>query len=315
MNLAREPHKMSINLKKGAAHLVITPLLLLCPVIAQAKLKVVATFPDLGSLAREIGKDKIDIVVLGKANDDPHFVEARPNFVPSLRDADILIDHGADLEAGWLPPLLQNAHNQKVDPSKPGRVQAARAVRLVDVPTSVTRTAGDLHALGNPHVAVDPMIAKSIGQHIAKAFATLDPPNAGFYDANYKKFEATINAKLKGWNAIMQSYEGAHVVAYHDSWPYFAHRFGLKIDVFLEPGPGSPPSPAHLTDVIQKMKENHVKAIIVEPYQDRRLAEKVARSTEAKVVDVSQFPGGIPGTNDYVSLIDQLVKRLADALK
>jgi len=290
------------------------PFLLLAP-IAQAKLNVVATLPDFGSLAREIGGDKIDLAVLAKPTEDPHFVDARPSFVVSLRNADVLIDGGAELELGWLPPLLQNARNSKLEIGKPGRVQASQGIRLMNVPTNVTRAAGDVHALGNPHFSVDPIIAKAIAQHIAKSFATVDPPNAAFYDANYKKFEATINAKLQGWGALMQPFQGQHVVAYHDSWPYFAHRFGVNIDVFLEPKPGIPPSPSHLTDVIQKMKEYHIKAIIVEPYHDRRIAEKVARSTDAKVLDFSQFPGGIPNTDTYVALIDQLVKRLADALK
>ena len=295
--------------------LLILSTILACALSAQAKLNVVATLPDFGSLAREVGGDKIDLVVLAKATEDPHFVDARPSFVVSLRNADVLIDGGAELELGWLPPLLQNARNPKIEIGKPGRVQASQGIRLMNVPTNVTRAAGDVHALGNPHFTVDPIIAKAIAQHIAKSFAAVDPPNAAFYDASYKKFETAINAKLQGWGAVMQSYKDLHVAAYHDSWPYFAHRFGLKIDIFLEPKPGIPPSPSHLTEVIGQMKSNHVKAIIVEPYHDRRIAEKVARSTDAKVIDFSQFPGGIPGTDSYVSLIDQLVKRLADALK
>ncbi len=282
---------------------------------AQAKLNVVATLPDFGSLAREIGGEKIDLVVLAKATEDPHFVDARPSFVVSLRNADVLIDGGAELELGWLPPLLQNARNPKIEIGKPGRVQASQGIRLMNVPTNVTRAAGDVHALGNPHFTVDPIIAKAIAQHIAQSFSAVDAANAGFYDSNYKKFEATINAKLQGWGAIMLPFQGQHVAAYHDSWPYFAHRFGLNIDVFLEPKPGIPPSPSHLTDVIGQMKAQKIKAIIVEPYHDRRIAEKVARSTGAKVVDFSQFPGGIPGTDSYVRLIDVLVARLADALK
>lgn len=293
----------------------ITPLILSMPALAQAKLNVVATLPDFGSLAREVGGDKIELTVLAKATEDPHFVDARPSFVVALRNADVLIDGGAELELGWLPPLLQNARNPKIEVGKPGRVQASQGIRLMNVPTNVTRAAGDVHALGNPHFCVDPIIAKAIAQHIAKSFAAVDSANAAFYDANYKKFEATINSKLQGWGAIMQTFQDQHVVAYHDSWPYFAHRFGVNIDVFLEPKPGIPPSPSHLTDVIQKMKELHIKAIIVEPYHDRRIAEKVARSTDAKVIDFSQFPGGIPNTDNYVALIDQLVKRLADALK
>src|SRR5947209_14719675 len=164
---------------------------------AEAKLKVVATLPDLGSLAHEIGGDKVDVSVLAKPTEDSHFVDARPSFVVQLRDADILIDGGAELEIGWLPPLLQNARNPKIDVGKPGRVQASQGVRLMNVPTSATRAAGDVHAMGNPHFVVDPIIAKTVALHIAQAFSALDAPNAAAYDYNYKKFEATINANLQ----------------------------------------------------------------------------------------------------------------------
>src|ERR1700726_213230 len=170
---------------------------------AQAKLNVVATLPDFGSLSREIGGDKVSVITLAKPTEDPHFVDARPSFVVALRNADVLIDGGAELEIGWLPPLLQNARNPKIEDGKPGRVVAAQGIRLMNVPTSATRAAGDVHALGNPHFTVDPIIAKAIAQHIAQAFAALDPPNAGFYDANYKKFEATINARLQEWGAAL----------------------------------------------------------------------------------------------------------------
>src|SRR6266404_4836797 len=166
-----------------------------CAFAAQAKLNVVATLPDFGSLAREIGGDKIDIIILAKATEDPHFVDARPSFVVSLRSADVLIEGGAELEVGWLPPLLQNARNPKIEVGKPGRVQASQGVRLMGVPTTLTRAAGDVHALGNPHFMIDPIIAKAVAQHIAQAFSAVDPTNAATYEANYKKFEATINSK------------------------------------------------------------------------------------------------------------------------
>jgi zinc/manganese transport system substrate-binding protein len=286
-----------------------------CAFAAQAKLNVVATLPDFGSMAREIGGDKVNVTVLAKATEDPHFVDARPSFVVALRNADVLIDGGAELELGWLPPLLQNARNPKIDVGKPGRIQASEGVRLMNVPANVTRAAGDVHALGNPHFTVDPIIAKAIAQHIAQSFSALDPANAAFYQANYQKFETAINAKLQEWGAALLPFHGQHVVAYHDSWPYFAHRFGLNIDIFLEPKPGIPPSPSHLTEVIAQMKAQHIKAIIVEPFHDRRIAEKVASSTGAKIVEFSQFPGGLPGTDTYVKLIDTLVSRLAAALK
>jgi len=281
----------------------------------QAKLNVVATLPDFGSLAREIGGDKVNVTVLAKPTEDPHFVDARPSFVVQLRSADVLIDGGAELELGWLPPLLQNARNPKIEIGKPGRVIAAQGVRLMNVPANVTRAAGDVHALGNPHFMTDPIIAKAVAQHIAQSFAAVDPPNAGFYGSNYKKFEATVNAKLQEWGAAMLPYRGQHVAAYHDSWVYFAHRFGLEIDVFLEPKPGIPPSPSHLVEVIAQIKSQKIKAIIVEPFHERKIAEKVASATGAKVVDFSQFPSGLPGTDTYVKLIDTLVSRLAAALK
>lgn len=282
---------------------------------AGAKLNVVATLPDFGSLAREVGGDNVSVTVLAKPTEDPHFVDARPSFVVALRNADVLIEGGAELEIGWLPPLLQNARNPKLDTGKPGRVIASQGVKLMNVPTSVTRAAGDVHVLGNPHFTTDPIIAKAVAQHIAQAFAAIDPPNAAGYQANYKKFEATINAKLQQWGAAMLPLKGQQVVAYHDSWPYFAHRFGLTIDIFLEPKPGIPPSPSHLAEVIGQIKAQHIKAIIVEPFHDRKIAEKVADATGAKVVDFAQFPGGLPGTDTYVALIDKLVSNLSGAMK
>jgi zinc/manganese transport system substrate-binding protein len=282
---------------------------------ADAKIKVVATLPDLASLAREIGGDNAEVSAMAKPTEDSHFVDARPSFVVQLRSADVLIDGGAELELGWLPPLLQNARNPKLEVGKPGRVQASQGVRLMNVPANVTRAAGDVHALGNPHFMTDPIIAKTVAQHIAQSFAAVDPPNAASYDANYKKFEATINAKLQEWGAAMLPFKGQSVVAYHDSWVYFAHRFGLNIDIFLEPKPGIPPSPSHLAEVIEKMKAQKIKAIIVEPFHDRKIAEKVASSTGAKVVDFAQYPGAFPGTETYVKLIDRLVGSLSAALK
>src|SRR5438105_11240612 len=153
----------------------ITPLLLLGSLAsAQAKLNAVATLPDFGSLAREIGGEKVDVIVLAKATEDPHFVDARPSFVVSLRNADVLIDGGAELELGWLPPLLQNARNPKIEIGKPGRVQASQGIRLMNVPTNVTRAAGDVHALGNPHFMSDPIISKAVAQHIAQSFSAVD---------------------------------------------------------------------------------------------------------------------------------------------
>jgi len=289
--------------------------LLLVSLNTQAKINVVTTLPDYAAVAREVGGDNIDLTVLAKPTEDPHFVDARPSFVVKLRQADVLIDGGAELEVGWLPPLLQNARNAKIEVGQPGRVQASQGIRLMEVPAELTRAAGDVHAMGNPHFMIDPIIAKAVAQHMANAFAAADPSHATNYQTNEKRFETTINAKLQEWGAKLLPFHGQSLVAYHDSWPYFGHRFGFNINLFLEPKPGIPPSPSHLAEVIAQMKAQKIKAIIVEPYHNRKIAEKVAESTGAKVVDFAQFPGALPNTESYVALVDRLVDNLAAALK
>ena len=279
-----------------------------------ARLNVVTTLPDYASLATVVGGNLVDVTALAKPTEDPHFVDARPSFVVKLKTADVLIEGGAELEIGWLPPLLQSARNPKLEVGQPGRVVASQGLRLLNAPASLSRAEGDVHAMGNPHFGVDPIIAKAIAKHIAEAFSVLDAANAAAYQANEKAFEETINGKLQDWGRALLPFKGRGVVAYHDSWVYFAHRFGLVIDVFLEPKPGIPPSPSHLGEVIAKVKEGHIKAIIVEPFHNRKIADKVAASTGAKVVDFAQYPGAFPGTDSYVSLIDTLVTRLAAAL-
>lgn len=296
---------------------ILLTLSLLCAAAAPlfAKLNVVATLPDYGSLARDVGGDLVNVTVMAKPTEDPHFVDARPSFVVQLRTADVLIEGGAELEIGWLPPLLQNARNPKIEAGKPGRVVASQGIRLMNIPAAATRAAGDVHSLGNPHFMTDPIIAKAVALHIAQAFAAVDPPNAATYEANGKKFEAAINAKLQEWGTAMLPFKGQSVVAYHDSWPYFAHRYGLNIDVFLEPKPGIPPSPSHLAEVIAQIKAQHIKAIIVEPFHDRKIAERAASATGAKVIDFAQYPGAFPGTDSYIKLMDVLIARLSTALK
>lgn len=282
---------------------------------AHAKLNVVTTLPDYAAIAREIGGDLVDVTAMAKPTEDPHFVDARPSFIVKLRTADILIEGGAELETGWLPPLLQTARNPKIAAGAPGRVLASQGIRLLDVPTTLTRAAGDVHASGNPHFMMDPIIAKAVAAHIATAFAAADAANSATYQANEKKFETAIDAKLQDWGRAMLPYRGQHLAAYHDDWLYFAHRFGLDVNVFLEPKPGVPPSPARLAEVISLIKANHIKAIIVEPYHNRKIAEKVASSTGATVVDAAQYPEAIPNTTTYIQLIDVLVSRITSALK
>lgn len=282
---------------------------------ALAKLNVVATTPDLGSIAKEIGGDHIDLTVLAKPTEDPHFVDAKPSLIVKLNRADVVIEGGAELEIGWLPRLLDEARNTKLAAGAPGRVACAQGVPLKEVPATLDRSKGDIHAAGNPHYVVDPANAIIVARNITEAFCALDEKSSAAYRANLQKFTAALDAKLVEWQKQLDPFKGQQVVAYHNSWLYFGDRFGLHIDLFLEPKPGVPPTPRHLAEVIVKMKLDKVHVILVDPYLDRRTAETVAGKTGATVVDVAQFPGGIKGTEaGYIALLDHLVNSVAKAL-
>ena len=288
---------------------------ILLAITASAKLNVVATMDDMGSIAREVGGDRVDVVALAKPTEDPHFVDAKPSNVVKLNRADAIVEGGAELEIGWLPPLLESARNPKLEPGKPGYIICSDGVALTEVPTKLDRSQGDIHAAGNPHFMVDPVNGKIAAQHICDGFCQLDPGSSGYFQANLTKFNNEVDTKLVEWQKILAPYHGSHIVAYHNSWPYFAQRFGLNIDLFLEPKPGIPPTPANLENVVARMKADKIRVIIVDPYYSRKTAETVARDTEAIVVDVAQYPGGVKGTEGgYVALIDYLVHSLADAL-
>ena len=287
----------------------------LLPLGAAARLNVVATTEDLGAIARSVGGDLVSVVTLARPTEDPHFVDAKPSFIVKLNHADLLVDGGAELEIGWLPPLLQGARNPRLAAGEPGRVECAEGVSMLDVPATLDRSKGDLHAAGNPHYLVDPVNAKLAAGHVCDGLCRVDAAHADAYRANLVRFAAAVDAKLAEWQALLAPYQGARLAAYHDSWPYFARRFGLRIDLFLEPKPGIPPTPASLAAAIETIKAEHVRAIIIDPYQNRRTADAVARETGAAVVAVSQFPGGLEGTAaGYVELLDRVVRNIAAAL-
>ena len=280
-----------------------------------AKLNVVATTPDLASIAREIGGGHIDLTVLVKPTEDPHFVDAKPSLIVKLNRADVLVEGGAELEIGWLPNLLDQSRNAKLTAGAPGHVVCSQGVPLKEIPTALDRSKGDIHAAGNPHYLVDPANAKIVAQNITEAFCSPDEKSAAAYRANLKHFTEALDAKKVEWQKQLEPFKGQQVVAYHNSWLYFGDCFGLKIDLFLEPKPGVPATPRHLADVILKMKADKVHVILVDPYLDRRTAETVASRTGATVVDMTQFPGGVKGTEGgYIALMNYLVNAVAKAL-
>lgn len=282
---------------------------------AAGQLRVVATTPDLASVAREIGGNLVNVKALAKPTEDPHYVDAKPSHIVTLNRADALIEGGAELELGWLPPLLENSRNAKISAGAPGRIVASEGVKMLEIPTSFDRSKGDVHSLGNPHFLIDPVNVKIIARKIADHFAQIDPKSAGTYKANLAKFNAKVDVKLAEWQRELASYRGAKIVTYHKDFVYLAKRFNLEVVETLEPKPGIAPSPAHLAMVIGKMKAANARVILVQPYQNRRTAETVARQTGAVVLDVPQQPGARSNTVTYFDMMDNIVSTLAGAFR
>ena len=288
----------------------------IAPAPAWAALKVIATTSDLASLAAEVGGDKISVESLARGYQDPHFVEAKPSFVLKLHAADLLIVVGRELEIGWLPPLITQARNPKIQPGADGYFDASLTAKILEIPTGqITRAMGDVHPLGNPHYWLDPDNGKRIAKGVQKKLAAMDSANAAYYAEREEDFERRVSAADKGWQAQLAPYKGTRIVTYHRSWPNFADHFGLDVMGYVEPRPGIPPSPSHTIELIKAMKEQNVKIILVEPYFDAKTPNSIARETGAKVLVLPPSVGGVPEVTDYIKLFDYDVSHIVDAIK
>jgi zinc/manganese transport system substrate-binding protein len=222
---------------------------------------------------------------------------------------------GLDLEAGWVPPLLNSARNAKVMKGGTGYVDASERVPLLQVPTSVNRGDGDIHIYGNPHYWLDPSNGKVIARTICDVLVRLDGEDDMFFKANLAKFNEKIDTKIREWSAMMQPFKGAKIIAYHNEWVYFEQRFGLQIMDFLEPKPGIPPSPSQLAKVITEMKRDKMKIIVTSPYFTTESADLVARYVDGKVVTLATSVGADATIKSYFDLFDYNVGKIVDALK
>lgn len=304
-------------MKIRALALTLAALAVLRAVPAEAKvMKVVATTEDLASITREVGGDRVQVEGLAKGYQDPHFVEAKPSFVLKLHAADLLVVVGRELELGWLPPLITQSRNPRVQPGARGYLDASQNVKILDIPTGqITRAMGDVHPQGNPHYWLDPTNGRRMAQSIAKRLGELDPEDAAGFTARQEAFDRKVAAAEKRWDELMAPYRGVKVVTYHRSWSNFADRFGLDVMGYVEPRPGIPPSPSHTIALIREMKAKGVKILIVEPYFDLKTPNSVARETGAKVLVLPPSVGGEKVITDYVSLFDYDLRLLVDAIK
>ena len=232
-----------------------------------AKVSVVATTPDLASIAAAIGGDAVDVKALAKATEDPHFVDAKPSHIVTLNRADVLVEGGAELEIGWLPPLLESARNSKIAIGAPGRVVASQGIRMLEVPSTLDRAAGDVHAKGNPHFLIDPLNVKIIAANIADHLALVSPASADVFKANLKAFNIALDTRYAEWQKQLAPFKGAKVVTYHKDFVYLAERFNLNVVETLEAKPGIAPSPAHLAQVIATMRSTNARVIFVQPFR------------------------------------------------
>nr|MBV8519827.1 zinc ABC transporter substrate-binding protein [Acidobacteriota bacterium]MBV9476986.1 zinc ABC transporter substrate-binding protein [Acidobacteriota bacterium] len=284
---------------------------------AANKLNIVSTISDFASITREVGGDRVDVTSIARGYQDPHFVEPKPSFLLLLRNADLLEVVGLDLEIGWLPPLIDQSRNAKIAVGAPGYLDLSRGVEILDRPTGpVSRAQGDVHPLGNPHYWLDPANAVRIGIQIEHKLEEMRPDDAAYFQQRLNTFKQRMNDANKRWTAELAPFRGTNIVTYHNSWPNFVRRYGLNVVGYVEPKPGVPPSPSHTFELINLMKKQNVKAIVMEPYFDSKTPQSIADRTGAKLVVLyPSVGGGKSGTDDYFSLFDTNINNLVKALK
>ncbi|HEY0456286.1 MAG TPA: metal ABC transporter substrate-binding protein [Verrucomicrobiae bacterium] len=303
-----------MNLEASHAGLVLA--FMLAAASAEAKLNVVASIPDYGAIAEEIGGDKVKVTTIARGTEDQHFVDARPSYIRILNQADVLIEGGAELEVGWLPPLVNGARNRKILSDAPGHVVLSRGIKLLEVPNgAVDRSMGDVHPYGNPHFSLDPENGKIIAATLARTFSQIDSGNAAYYQSNLKKFTERLEAKMANWTKLMEPYRGTKVVTYHKSFTYFLERFGLELAATIEPKPGIEPSPSYINGVLPKLKSEGVKLVLIEPFRPRKTPEYVAQTIGAKLVLLPGSVGANEKTKDYMALFDYDIAQIVAALK
>ena len=286
------------------------------PSSAAAAVKVVTTTQGLAALVREVGGDRIQVESLSRGVQDPHFVDANPMLAVKLRNADLLVDVGLDLEIGWLPPLVNQSRNGDIQPGGSRRLTAASAVGVLDIPSGpVSRAQGDLHPGGNPHFMTDPRRVEKIAAAVAERLSGIDAKNSSYYAQRLQDFQKRLGADEARWQTELAPVKGRKLFTRHRTMTYFFDWSGLVPAGELEPRPGVPPPPGHLADLVGVAQREGVKVITVENFYDTKSAEVVARHSGAKIVLIPGDVGAEPGIDSYEKYMDTVVKRIAGALR
>jgi zinc/manganese transport system substrate-binding protein len=277
---------------------------------ANAALRVLATTPEWGALTTELGGDKVNVYTATTAFQDPHRIDARPSLIARARSAGLVVATGAQLEIGWLPVLLQESGNSRIQPGAPGYFEASAQLRLLEVPSGVDRSMGDIHPLGNPHAHLDPHNIAVVAQALSARLAVLDAANAGYYQARAAAFLARWQAAIGRWEAQAAALRGAGVVVMHRDQVYLCHWLGLVEIAAIEPRPGIPPSAGHLGQLVRKLAATPPRMILRSAYTDPKAADWLAARMHAPVVMLPYTVGGTPAAGDLFGLFDDSVNRL-----
>lgn len=329
-------------------------MLLLIAATAQAqqrRIKVVASLPTFAAIAREVVGSRGDVAAIAQGDEDPHFVQPRPSFVPLLRNAHLFVASGMDLEL-WVPALLDRAGNARVREGQPGYVAAYQGIRLLEVPATLSRSQGDIHVAGNPHIHSDPINAIIIARNILAGLQRVDPAGAEEYQRRTEDFERRILEatygeelvriitpatlfdlarndrdvdflrrtsyqgrplfeRLGGWMQQAAGIRGRQMACYHRQWSYFSRRFGVDCVAYIESKPGIPPTPRHVQEVIQLMRERRIPVLFSVTYYDRNQVNEIAQRTGAVAVIVPEGTGGAPGVDSYFDLMNHWIEQLA----
>jgi zinc/manganese transport system substrate-binding protein len=290
-------------------------LLIAAALPAHAALKVLATTPDWGALTTELGGDKVNVYTATSAFQDVHRIDAKPSLVARARSADLVVATGAQLEIGWLPVLLQESGNRKIQPGSPGYFEATTGLQLLEKPSVVDRSLGDIHPLGNPHVHLDPRNIAAVATALTAKLATLDSANAQFYQQRGADFQNRWKAAMARWEMQAAPLKGVGVVVIHRDQVYLCNWLGLKEIAAIEPKPGVPPSAGYLAELVTKLSATPPKMILRNAYNDPKAAEWLAARVHAPVVLLPYSVGGTPGAKDLFGLFDDTINRLLGAAK
>jgi zinc/manganese transport system substrate-binding protein len=284
--------------------------LILFQVVHSEHLKVITTYPYIADIVEKIGKDRVQVTPLARGDYNPHVIIPKPSYIAKLRNADLLIINGAQLEIGWLPPILRQANNANIQPEEKGFLDLSTCVNLIDIPTSVSREQGDVHPEGNPHFSLNPDNILIIAKTITDKLCEIDPESASFYQANNVEFVRVWEQKIKEWQDKMESMKGIKVVEYHKIYDYFLRRFGFVFAGTVEPLPGIPPTTKHIAQMEKLIEREKVRFILQDVYNPQDASQYLSKRLGVKMIVLPHDVGAVKEADGIVTLFDEIVRRM-----